>query len=112
MSKMAHPVNQRRILAVPGFKLLADNFIFIDEIHDLATRFQNSLKYRILRIIGGILGQISNCFLVCHHNFALVRSFHSGKDFQKRTLATAISTNNTNLVAVVNAERNPFEQML
>ena len=87
------------------FRVVRQRFEFGDEVEDVLRAVADVFMNVFRRIEHEILRQIAGDQFALPGNLAAVRRLQAGEDFQERRLAAAVAPDQSDAVALLNAER-------
>ena len=102
----------RRGIRFSGRHIVTNVLIIADRLHHAAARRKDRLKHRQVFVVRRILRKIRERLAFCPHNAARIRLLDTRNDPQKRRLARAVRTDNSDLVTVFETESHILKQRL
>ena len=91
---------------------MTHTLVIADRLHHATARRKDRFKNRQVFIVSRILREIGERFTLCTNDAARIRGFETGDDTKKRRFAGAVGTDNSDLVTVLEAERDVLKKRL
>src|SRR5688500_13102035 len=109
MLQVGHALECRGVVTA-GRYVVTDILVISDQLHDTTARRKDRLEYAQVFVVGRVLREIGERLPFCTCDAARVRRLEARDDSQKCRLARAVCTDYSDLVAVLETERDILKQ--